>query len=220
MKTTAKILSLLLLLAVVAFCFAACGPQQTETQAETKAETETESVTESLPESETNTETESKSTTESLPESSAESSTESSDESETEPTVVTGTVKIIIQNGRYPSGPDYYEYNLNLAEINGEPTVYNLFKAFSDTIYTEVEEGDYVFLKSIGNLNPDASNNEYIAIFTSDENFAWGEPAFRLNDIIEEYYELEPIYMYYASVGINDLVLKDGVVLAFHIEAY
>lgn len=100
---------------------------------------------------------------------------------------------------------------------NGSDKVYNCHtnKAVLVDLINEKSQLKAVigmgFISEIGGLKPDASKNEFIAMFTSLENYSdstWGSVVYKSL----EYYS--------ATVGIDDLPLVDGQIIIFCIQRW
>ena len=98
---------------------------------------------------------------------------------------------------------------LNLSSLEENVSLYDAMKSetYRDQFQAEVTEGEYLFLNRLKGLTPGES--EYIAIYTDDSAFSFGDPV-----------EIKGHNYCYASVGIADLILKDGAQYLFCVEAF
>ena len=120
---------------------------------------------------------------------------------------------VIIKNG----DSDYVSYTVNLTKVSeGDVTVEDVLAYLKDEAgltldWTDSTYGKYI--NAIGGLTPNASNNEYIEVFTSNSAFqgTWAGVA----EIKADGTTLKS-----ASVGVSELVVAAGDVIYFEIATF
>ncbi len=98
---------------------------------------------------------------------------------------------------------------LDLSTLEEGATLYDAIKseAYRDQFQADIAEGESPFLNGLCDLTP--GENQYIAIYTDDSAFTFGDPV-----------EIKGHSYCYASVGIADLVLKDGAQYLLCVETF
>lgn len=122
-----------------------------------------------------------------------------------------GTVRIVID-----SGESQTVYEASLSDIEKKDSALDILNYFKENRglaldYVESIYGGYI--GSIGGLTPDAQNNEYISIYTTEE-CDFGVAPF---DTKLEYRDMT---LTASGVGISSMTVRDGTVILFRIESY
>ena len=122
-----------------------------------------------------------------------------------------GTAKIVID-----SGTEQTEYEVSLSDIEKKDSALDILNYLNENEglaldYVESVYGGYI--SSIGTLLPDAQNNEYISIYTSEE-CDFGVAPF---DTKVEYMDMT---LTASGVGISSMTVNEGTVILFRIESY
>lgn len=104
---------------------------------------------------------------------------------------------------------------VKLAELEGE-TLLDLFftEAYKDRFEADVTQADYTMLNSLKGLVPDAANNEYIAIYTTDKEIADVEGTFT------QPVEVDGKTYYGSNFGVADIIPADGESYLFRIASF
>ena len=122
-----------------------------------------------------------------------------------------GTVRIVID-----SGESQTVYEASLSDIEKKDSALYILNYFKENRglaldYVESIYGGYI--GSIGGLTPDAQNNEYISIYTSEE-CDFGVAPF------DTQVEYRGMTLTASGVDISSMTVRDGTVILFRIESY
>ena len=126
-----------------------------------------------------------------------------------------GDVTVVIEN----RDGSYTEYKVYLEKVENKSEgavgiLENLSKREKNPLPLDMSNGPYgKFLNSIGTLTPDASENEFISIYTSVEKdfgtFLGAEEIDYGGTLLKS-----------AGVGMSSLTIESGTVILFRIEKY
>jgi hypothetical protein len=98
---------------------------------------------------------------------------------------------------------------INLSDYAETATLYDVLKADAD-LQAEMDETSTPYVTSLCGVTPDSNLSQYIAIYTSRAENAWGDAVF----------EAYGTTFYYAAVGVAELPLVDGAVYVFRVESW
>ena len=126
-----------------------------------------------------------------------------------------GDVSVVIEN----RDGTYEVYKAYLEDVeNRDEGVYGviefLMKREKNPLCADIAQSTYgAYVNSIGSLTPDATKNEYVAIYTSLEgDFGTGE-------FVKEI-EYEDVTLKTAGVGLTSMSAEKGTVILCRIETY
>jgi len=114
---------------------------------------------------------------------------------------------------RVENGDEVETFTVKLSDYKDGATLYDVLST-TDDLHAVMDESDpdSPFVTAICDVTPDATKNEYIAMYSSlsGEAYAFGEAAF----------ELDGVSFYYTAVGVADLPLLEGETYIFRLESW
>ncbi|MBE6644121.1 MAG: hypothetical protein E7612_01925 [Ruminococcaceae bacterium] len=132
----------------------------------------------------------------------------------------TGTAKIVVENGEN----DYTVYDVDLSKLekHDEGAIslleYEASREGSTLYYNVQWGGGYgAYITSIGSLNPDATKNQFIALYTSEAADFAVPTEYAPTVATVKYGDMT---LTYAGVGLSSMTVKDGTVILFRLESY
>lgn len=129
-----------------------------------------------------------------------------------------GNVTVVIEgrDGEFTVYKTYLENVENKAE-GAVGVLENLRDRETNPLSVNIGSGSYgAFLNSIGSLEPNPEN-EYIAIYTNEEN-DFAVPSEYMPTVSTASYD--GMTLTYSGVGLGSMTVQDGTVLLFRIEGF
>lgn len=109
----------------------------------------------------------------------------------------------------FENGEEVKTFTVKIEDYEEGATLYDVLKQ-DKSLEAVMDETTTPFVTSMCGVTPDASANEYISIYTSLADKAWGE------DTIEKH----GTTFYTSGYGVAELPLTDGAVYLFCIESW
>lgn len=133
------------------------------------------------------------------------------------PTVEGERVTVVIEE----RDGSYTTYEIDLADVDDKSLgAYSLLAYLKENkgLVLDAPESTYgIYVNAIGNLIPDFTANEYVAIYTSVER-DFSVPTADFPVVNEVVYNVTTLKS--AGVGISSMSVDDGAIILFRIEKY